>query len=660
MLRTRFSFRLARRCVQLATGLLIGGGCSPLCAQSIAPERVADWSRAGVEGGIPDITATDAIFDVTAYGAVANDQGDDRGSFTKAMVAAIQSGHSPAVVYFPPGEYRFSSGIRVAPGIVVRGHSAEDTRLVFDMAESALPCFDTPIFRWGDYVDVTGGTTQGSRRITVADASSFVVGQWLELEEDNNAALMYTESQWNQSWAAYAKGQFVRVTAVAGNQVSFDRPLKTTFNPARHLRARRGELAEWIGFENFHIERVDRGDSYFFYLKNCANVWLRGISALRCNKAHVWTERAVNFEIRGCYFERAYDYGGDGHGYGVSLGHHSHDGLIENNIFNRLRHHMIVSKGASGNVFGYNTSFDRVQGSDLDNLNDGWIPPDISIHGHWSNMNLFEGNVSQEIHSADFWGPSGPGTTFFRNRLEAAEGVTVDDHSVDQNFVGNELVAGTFDIDASVTGTFLHGNNVQGAIAWDGVLGPTALVDSLYLTRKPAWWGASAWPSIGPEFTLGSGSNPARDRWLAGGVLTDGSSGRQVEIGDGLIANLSTRAWIEGGDKPAIAGFVVAGPGARTLLVRGVGPTLSTLGVSATLDDPMMQVFDADGRLLAENDDWAAEVAVFASKVGAFALEAGSKDAALVRRFEPGIYTVHVRDTGLRTGIVLIEVFVAD
>lgn len=482
-------------------------------AQTIDPSRISDWNIAGVEGGIPCVEDVNSVFNIMDYGGTNDGTIDNYAAFQATLTAANNSGVSPKVIYFPKGEYLINTSIRVPSNTIIRGEGYQKTRFIFDLQGANSPCFDTPIWKWGDYTNVTSGTTKGTTEITVTDASSFIIGQWLEIEEDNNSTLMYTDPEWEQSWAEYSKGQLARVVSINNNTITIDRPLKTDFNTIQTVRARKGQLAENIGFENFYITRPTFGDSYFFHLKNTANTWLKGIYGSRSVKAHVWTERAVNFEIRDSYFERSFDYGGGGHGYGVSLGYHSHDGLIENNIFNRLRHHMIVSKGASGNVFGYNYSFDRVQGSDTNNLNEGWTPPDISIHGHWSYMNLFEGNVSQEIHSADFWGPSGPGTTFFRNMLEASEGVAVDDYSVDQNFVGNELLNGLFDIDETVTGTFQHGNNIQGTISWNQSSGSDNLIDSYYLKSQPSFWNTSPWPSIGPEFVLGSGSNPAKDRW---------------------------------------------------------------------------------------------------------------------------------------------------
>ena len=73
--------------------------------------------------------------------------------------------------------------------------------------------------------------------------------------------------------------------------------------------------------------------------------------------------------------------------------------------------------GASGNVYGYNYSVEtQSEGT--------WTPCDISLHGHYPHMNLFEGNTVQEVDVSDYWGPCGPGNTFLRNRVES-EGIQV-------------------------------------------------------------------------------------------------------------------------------------------------------------------------------------------------------------------------------------------
>ena len=52
------------------------------------------------------------------------------------------------------------------------------------------------------------------------------------------------------------------------------------------------------------------------------------------------------------------------------------------------------------------------------------------------------------IHNSDWWGPSGPGNTFYRNRA-LLEDFMIDDNSDYQNVIANEIVDG-FDIHSSV------------------------------------------------------------------------------------------------------------------------------------------------------------------------------------------------------------------
>ena len=487
--------------------------CSFLFSQTLQDSRQVNWSIAGVEGGIPCVSNEASIFNVLDYGGSGNGTTDNYNAIQSAITAGENAGVPINVIYFPEGDYLIKTSIRVPSNTIIRGESAQKSKLIFDLNGTNSPSFDTPIWKFSDYTDVTSGFTKGSTTLTVVNSSDFVVDEWLEIEQENDPTKMYTSTQWDQSWAAYSKGQFVRVVSISGNTITIDRPLHTDYDNAFHIRARKATLAENIGFENFYITRPNTGDAYTIQLKNVCNTWIRGVHSYRSNKSHVSTERAVNFEVRGSYFERSYNYSGGGHGYGVSIAYHSDYGLVENNIFNRLRHHMIISKGATGNVFGYNYSFDRVQGNGTDttNVNQGWIPPDISIHGHWSYMNLFEGNISHEAHSADFWGPSGPGTTFFRNRFTSQEGVELDDGSVDQNVVGNVFDLGSITEDATVTGSFIHGNHINGVTNWNPGSGQDNIIDSYYLSGIPSWWTSGTWPSIGPESL--SGTNPAKERW---------------------------------------------------------------------------------------------------------------------------------------------------
>jgi hypothetical protein len=118
-----------------------------------------------------------------------------------------------------------------------------------------------------------------------------------------------------------------------------------------------------------------------------------------------------------------------------------------------------------------------------------------------------------------------------------------------------------------------------------------------------------------------------------------------------------------------IPGFVVSNEAPKTLLVRVVGPTLATFGVAGTMGNPKLELYrlnPATGRndLVATQDNWgsatdAAYTAQVAGQVGAFALPAGSLDAALVVTVAPGSYTVVGSSSdGIATGVVLVEIYV--
>jgi hypothetical protein len=134
------------------------------------------------------------------------------------------------------------------------------------------------------------------------------------------------------------------------------------------------------------------------------------------------------------------------------------------------------------------------------------------------------------------------------------------------------------------------------------------------------------------------------------------------------MLNFSTRLQVGTGSNIATSGLYVSGSGGtRTLLIRAVGPTLSTLGMTGVLADPSMILLDASHAILAGNDDWgtpagpgaatAAALAAAFTQSYAFALPAGSKDSALITSLPPGGYTIQVTGNGATTGVALVEVY---
>jgi hypothetical protein len=135
---------------------------------------------------------------------------------------------------------------------------------------------------------------------------------------------------------------------------------------------------------------------------------------------------------------------------------------------------------------------------------------------------------------------------------------------------------------------------------------------------------------------------------------------------DGVLSNLSTRGTVGTGANIMIAGFAVSGTASKQLLIRAVGPALTSLGVSGALVATQLNVFGSASSTVPIYMDtgWysnAAQITAADTATGAFALPAGSSDSALVGTFAPGVYTVQVSGaTTSETGVALVEVYDMD
>jgi hypothetical protein len=168
-----------------------------------------------------------------------------------------------------------------------------------------------------------------------------------------------------------------------------------------------------IGFENFKIQRTNttKGYGINFKFTFAINCWVKGVESYNCTGYHISCSHSSHIEINGCYIHHATNYDShEGTGYGVSLGTSTTNCLIENNIFRKLRHAMIVGMGANCNVFAYNYS--REQTWDWDWLVAG---PDICLHGRYPYSNLFEHNKVERIWADPTHGINGPYNTMLRN-----------------------------------------------------------------------------------------------------------------------------------------------------------------------------------------------------------------------------------------------------
>lgn len=149
----------------------------------------------------------------------------------------------------------------------------------------------------------------------------------------------------------------------------------------------------------------------------------------------------------------------------------------------------------------------------------------------------------------------------------------------------------------------------------------------------------------------------------AGLALVEAYDADQISNGGSKMINISTRAMAGTGANTIIAGFVVGGDAARKVLIRAIGPALRTrFGLSGVLEHPILTIHNAAGDVLQQSGAWSSsanvdEVADAARRAGAFALDQGSNDAAVVTTLVPGIYTVSANGANNESGLALIEVY---
>jgi hypothetical protein len=411
----------------------------------------------------------------------------------------INNSTAGTVLFFPTGTYRFESTLSLSDSIVIRGECVTNTKFEFDLNGAAQPSIWFRKQITTSESTITSGFEKGSTSLQVTDPSAFAIGDFIEVYQDNDPTLMYTNPTWDVSWAQNVVGQMIRITDISGNTIELERTLYYDFSQNLNFRAIGAQMISGAGLENLHIERLDNGNDYSIRFKYADNCWVRNIESSLADRGHVEISQSANIEIRDSYFHHSHDYGGGGHGYGVNLQDHATDVLIENNIFHYLRHTFLAKEGSIGNVFAYNYSREPNGSAN-----------DIALHGHFGLMNLMESNIVQKIIAGDYWGPSGPGNTYYRNRVESDD-IVMDDATHAQNIMANEIINGTVSIDASVDDTWQHSNfNSNGMIEAPYNID---LPSSLYLDAAPDFLSGYSFPPIGPEFSINQNTIPAKQRW---------------------------------------------------------------------------------------------------------------------------------------------------
>jgi len=134
------------------------------------------------------------------------------------------------------------------------------------------------------------------------------------------------------------------------------------------------------------------------------------------------------------------------------------------------------------------------------------------------------------------------------------------------------------------------------------------------------------------------------------------------------ITNISTRASVQTGQGVAIAGFIVTGTDSKTVVIRGLGPTLTNYNVTGVLADPTLGLYDGSGTLISSNNDWkntSDDNGQFGGGVPNFLQSIGlapsfDVESAIAINLQPGNYTAILSGNNGTTGVGLVEVYDID
>ncbi|MFL6588887.1 MAG: SBBP repeat-containing protein, partial [Chthoniobacterales bacterium] len=186
------------------------------------------------------------------------------------------------------------------------------------------------------------------------------------------------------------------------------------------------------------------------------------------------------------------------------------------------------------------------------------------------------------------------------------------------------------------------------------------------------------WRDTQEEQIKASGIPPTDDReaaidiTLAPGQYTGIIRGNGGSTGIGLIevydldqaapsklSNISTRGFV--GSTPGdsvIAGFILGNSNVPVrIVIRGLGPSLTNFGVPNVLQNPTLELHNADGALLFTNNDWK-DNSANAAEVSAAGLAPGNDfESAIAVTLPPGVYTAILAGLDNSTGNALVEVY---
>jgi hypothetical protein len=104
-----------------------------------------------------------------------------------------------------------------------------------------------------------------------------------------------------------------------------------------------------------------------------------------------------------------------------------------------------------------------------------------------------------------------------------------------------------------------------------------------------------------------------------------------------------------------IGGFIITGNESKRVIIRGIGPSMTSVGVSGVIADPLLRLFGPTGTAIAVNNNWQDTQQVEIQGTGLSPQD--TRESAIIATLPPAAYTASVTDANGGTGVGLVEIY---
>lgn len=367
--------------------------------------RLPDFSFAGYRRGEAEIPSPPVTHNIREFGAVGDGEHDDSDAFLKA-VEEVDAG----VVLIPKGRYRITKIITIdRSNLVFRGADRDETVLYFPTplndiepnmgaTTSGRPTSNYSWsggffwvrgnFRSKEITEIAQPAERGAKTVVVRDAAGLSAGQEIEIrlsddEDDTLAVHLYTgdpRTAISQLKSRTRASLVTRITAVDGDRIEIDRPLRFDIRPEWSPRILRFDpTVTEVGIENLTFRFPNRPyEGHFtelgynaFAIAGAAHCWVRNVRIQDADSGGFVSGKFNTIEGLLVESQRQKDEQRQ------ATGHHGvHFGGDDNLCTNfDLRTHFVHDLGVShcaGNVYsngrGVNLAFDHHKRAPYENL----------------------------------------------------------------------------------------------------------------------------------------------------------------------------------------------------------------------------------------------------------------------------------------------------